>query len=62
MAFLKLNDSLVPTLSYTQLDTISIKPENQIRYAKVKLKDVYWEDLLEISEEFTASKNLMSVF
>jgi len=34
MAFLKLNDSLVPTLSYTQLDTIPIEPENQIRYAK----------------------------
>ena len=62
MAFLKLNDSLVPNLSYTQLDTIPIEPENQIRYAKVKLKDVYWEELLEISEEFTASKNLMSVF
>ena len=62
MAFLKLNDSLVPNLSYTQLDTIPIEPENQIRYAKVKLKDVYWEDLLEISKEFTASKNLMSVF
>ena len=62
MAFLKLNDSLVPTLSYTQLDTIPIEPENQIRYAKVKLKVVYWEGLLELSKEFTASKNLMSVF